>query len=506
LRRALVSTYDKTGLAPFCARLAKLGMEILATGGTARHLRGEGVPVTDVAAFTGEPEILEGRVKTLSWRLLAGILARERDLPELEASDISPIDAVVVNLYPFWEASGHTGPLAPDELELIDVGGVTLIRAAAKNYHRVLTVVSPEKYDEVASQLGGAGDLPLPMRAQLACEAFEHLAWYDSLIAARFQAASETAGMPVVLPSTGARVSELRYGENPHQPAALYRLPWIKGGLPDARQIGGKQLSYNNLLDLDAAFGLACEFSEPAAAIIKHGSPCGCATAATLAEAYRLALSGDPMSAYGCIVGLNRCVDAPTAEAIHETFFVEAVGAPRFEEATLSVLRKKANRRYVEIPAVRGTQRDVRAVLGGLLAQERDQAWTVPEEWRVVSRREPTADERRDLEFAWRVVKHVRSNAIVLAKSSCVVGVGAGQMSRVDAALIAVRKAGERSRGAVMASDGFLPMPDTLEAAAEAGVTAVVEPGGSKGDPKVIASADEKGVALLFTGRRHFRH
>ncbi len=506
LRRALVSTYDKTDLAAFCSRLVRSGVEIIATGGTAAHLRREGVTVEEVAAFTGEPEILGGRVKTLSWRLLAGILARERDLPELTASDIPPVDAVIVNLYPFWHTSARTGALDSDELELIDIGGVTLLRAAAKNYPRVVTVVRPERYTEITGHLDDSGDVPLLLREELAREAFDHIAWYDALIAARFQAAVPQEELPAVLPLTAARLRGLRYGENPHQRAALYGLPWVTGGLAGAQQVGGKELSYNNLVDLDSAYALAAEFTSPAAAVIKHGNPCGCAEAESLDEAYRLALSGDPMSAYGCIVGLNRPVDAPTAQAIHETFFVEAVGAPGFPEAVLPLLRKKSKRRYVAIPDVQGTGWQVRTILGGLLVQDADDTWTDPAQWEVVSRRRPSAKEQRDLAFAWKVVKHVRSNAVIIVKDRCVVGVGAGQMSRVDSAVIAVRKAGERASDAVAASDGFLPMPDTLEVLAKAGVTSLVEPGGSKGDQKVTASADAMGVALSFAGRRHFRH
>jgi phosphoribosylaminoimidazolecarboxamide formyltransferase/IMP cyclohydrolase len=506
VKRAVVSVHDKTGLAPFCAELVAMGVELVATGGTAAHLREHGIESADVSTFTGEPEALGGRIKTLSWRLLAGLLAREQDQDELESLGVPAVDAVVVNLYPFWTTASHRGNVEADELELIDIGGVTLLRAAAKNYPRVVVASSPSRYGEIARSLREDGCVPQALRLELAREAFDHVAWYDALISARFRSVPGGTPFPERLVMAGDRVEELRYGENPHQGGAVYRLTGSSGGIAGVRQLGGKQLSYNNLFDLDAAYSLVTEFQRPAAAIVKHGNPCGCAVKERLDEAYQRALAGDPMSAFGCIVGLNRAVDVATAQLIHETHFVEAVAAPAFQEEALPILRKKRNRRYVEVPASEGCPWQFRSILGGMLLQEPDRAWTGARSWRVTSQRKPSADQQRDLEFGWVVVKHVRSNAIVLVKDEEVVGVGAGQMSRVDSAHIAVRKAGERARGAVMASDAFLPMPDTLEVVAEAGVTALVEPGGSKGDPGVIEAADSHGMALLFTGRRHFRH
>ncbi len=506
MRRAVVSVYDKTGLGPFCGELTAAGVEIVATTGTAAHLRKEGIEVVDVSSLTGEPEALGGRIKTLSWRLLAGVLAREGDSAELEVLGVAPIDAVVVNLYPFWKTAGRGGPLGPEEAELIDVGGITLLRAAAKNYCRVAAITRPDQYGQVLDDLRRNMDLSGPFRLQLAREAFEHVAWYDALIAARFQRAADHDTFPKVLAMAPAIVRQLRYGENPHQKAAMYHVSGLRGGVVEGRQLSGKKLSYNNVLDLDAAYSLVGEFDRPAASVVKHGNPCGCAVADTLHSAYSLALEGDPVSAYGCVVGLNQPVDVATATVIHGTFFVEAVAAPGFHQDALTVLRRKKNRRYVEIPPPSGTGWHVRTICGGLLAQQYDEEWTSPDQWRSMAERRPSAEELRDLQFGWKVVKYVRSNAVVLAKGEQVVGVGAGQMSRVDSAIIALRKAGDRARGAVLASDGFLPMPDTLEVAADAGVTALIEPGGSKGDQRVIEAANAHGVALLFTGRRHFRH
>jgi phosphoribosylaminoimidazolecarboxamide formyltransferase/IMP cyclohydrolase len=508
-RRALLSVSDKRGLPAFAQGLAAHGFELVSTGGTAQALRDAGLPVISVESVTGFPEILEGRVKTLHPHIHGGLLARRQHpghMAELQALGIVPIEMLVVNLYPFEATAARAGVSLEELVEQIDIGGVALLRAGAKNYESVTVVCDPDDYEAVLSDLEQYGEVPLERRQRLALKAFRHTAGYDAAIAStlalRF---GETELFPERFPLPAKRISTLRYGENPHQAAALYGL----GGnnLPlGGQQLQGKELSYNNILDLDAAWRAASDFDEPAAAIIKHTNPCGLAVGATLAEAFRAALACDPVSAFGGIIAVNRPLDAETVRAMGD-LFVEAMIAPAFTPAALELLKARPNCRLIAVDVSQPVEDrfEMRAVRGGLLVQTRDEGWE-GEEWRVVSRREPTPAEWADLRFAWKVAKHVKSNSIVFAKGGATVGIGAGQMSRVDAVRIASIKAGERARGSVVASDAFFPFADGLRLAAEAGATAAIEPGGSVRDDEVIAAADELGMALVFTGRRHFRH
>ncbi len=530
--RALVSVYDKSGLAELAAGLNELGVEIVSTGTTAATVAAAGVPVTEVAELTGFPECFDGRVKTLHPRVHAGILA-DRDKPahaaELEALAIPPIDLVVCNLYPFQETLG-TGGSNAEIVEMIDIGGPTLLRAAAKNHASVGVIVDVDDYVWVLAELRSSGGLTREMRHRLAARAFQHTAAYDAAIAAWFQ---RDEPFPTQLGPVYRRVRTLRYGENPHQRAAHYgELAGGDTGLSSALQHQGKELSYNNLLDADAAWAMVCDFDEPCVAIVKHANPAGLALAprgreADLAMAYERAVAGDPVSAFGGIVATNRPVDRPTAEAIADVF-TEVVVAPGYSDEALEVLRRKQSLRLLEItrPALailrggsaakrsagRGVEEAdapplvMRSIQGGLLVQDADVGRDSVEGWKVAGTVTPSADVFGDLRFAWRVCKHVKSNAIVLAKDRQVVGVGAGQMSRVDAVHLAVEKAGGRAAGAVLASDAFFPFRDGPDAAAAAGVTAIVQPGGSVRDSEVAAAADEHGIPMVFTGRRHFRH
>jgi len=509
IRRALLSVSDKTALVEFAQGLADLGVELVSTGGTARTLREAGLTVRSVEEITGFPEILDGRVKTLHPAIHGGILARREPahLAELATQGIGPIDLVAVNLYPFAETVARPEVNLAEAVEQIDIGGVALLRAAAKNFAAVTVLCDPADYPQVLAELRRQGDVSLSTRQRLALKVFRHTAGYDATIAnyltSQFEA-DEPFPAELLLPLW--QVQELRYGENPHQRAALYGLT------PDAMPLGGrllqgKPLSYNNLLDLDAAWRAVGDFSAPTVVIVKHNNPCGVASADTLAEAFSLALAGDPVSAFGSVIAANRPFDEATTQALGD-LFVEAIAAPSFTASARALLARRARCRLLEMATVGAglapAPWELRSVRQGILLQEPDVL--NKEEWRVVSGRPPTVEERESLEFAWRVVKHVRSNAIVLARGQATVGVGAGQMSRVDAVRLAVLKAGERAMGAVLASDGFFPFPDGVEEAARAGVTAVVQPGGSVRDEQVIAAADAAGLAMLFTGRRHFRH
>ncbi|MCC7354584.1 MAG: bifunctional phosphoribosylaminoimidazolecarboxamide formyltransferase/IMP cyclohydrolase [Anaerolineae bacterium] len=505
--RALLSTYDRTGLADFARGLVALGYELVASGGTARALGAEGLPVTPVESLTGYPEMLGGRVKTLHPAIHGGILARRtpEHLAELAQHGLAPIDLVAVNLYPFSQTVARPGVTLAEAVEQIDIGGVALLRAAAKNFASVWVVCDPADYPQVLQSLqaGSSGD---EMRRRLAEKAFRHTAAYDAAIAAYLARPADTF-LPSQLALPLVKAQDLRYGENPHQQAALYRLA---GSEPAFTQLQGKELSYNNLLDLDAAWGLVQEFSEPAVVIIKHTNPCGCATAGSLAEAYPLALAGDPVSAFGGIIAVNRELDAATVEAIG-SLFVEVLVAPAYAAPALERLARKRDCRVMRATGTEAARWSLRAVADGILVQTPDVSAEAPQAWRVVTRQQPAPEQLRALSFAWRVCKHTKSNAITLARSEGVnyylVGTGAGQMSRVDSVRLAVAKAGaERARGAVLASDAFFPFADGVEEAARAGVQAIVEPGGSKRDDEVIAAADAAGIALCFTGVRHFRH
>jgi phosphoribosylaminoimidazolecarboxamide formyltransferase / IMP cyclohydrolase len=507
--RALLSVHDKTGLVDLGQSLADAGVEMISTGGTASALQVAGFKVRTVEELTGFPEILGGRVKTLHPAVHAGILARRQPdhLAELARLSLAPIDLVVVNLYPFSETIARPGCTLEEAIEQIDIGGVTLLRAAAKNYTGVVVLSRPEDYGLVIERLRAGQDPTSDERKALAVQAFAHTAAYDAAICnyLRPKDDGDHELFPASLDLHLDKVAGLRYGENPHQRAAFYRLPGA-GGLPDARLLHGKALSYNNLLDLHAAWGAASSFSEPTVAIIKHNNPCGLASAASLLEAYRAALDSDPGSAYGGVIACNVPVDADTAAAI-SPLFVEAVIAPNFAPGALAMLEKKRDVRLLAMPAATAvSQMDMRRVSGGLLLQETDR-FEDEADWKVATSRAPTAEERAALAFAWKVAAHVKSNAIVLVKGTATVGVGAGQMSRVDSTEIAIKKAGpDRARGSVLASDAYFPFADSIELAAQAGVTAVIQPGGSIRDNEVIAAANQHNIAMIVTGSRHFRH
>jgi phosphoribosylaminoimidazolecarboxamide formyltransferase/IMP cyclohydrolase len=503
--RALLSVYDKTDLLEFAQGLHRLGFELVASGGTARALAGAGLPVRQVEEVTGHPEILGGRVKTLHPAVHGGILARRtpEHLAELEAQGIALVDLVVCNLYPFATTVARPGVTEAQAIEEIDIGGVTLLRAAAKNCESVTVICDPADYAGVLSGLQ-AGGLGAEDRQRLALKAFRHTAAYDAAIAtwlARAVEGDET--LPSALYLAAERVQALRYGENPHQQAALYG--WV--GQPRAfEQLQGKELSYNNLIDLEAAWAMPQEFDEPAIAIIKHMNPSGLATAPTLIEAYQSALACDPVSAFGSIIAANRVVDRTLVEEIG-ALFVEVLAAPDYTPDALAWLAEhKKNCRVMLARATAADALVLRSVAGGLLAQTSDVRGVDESTWRVVTQRTPIEAERRSLAFAWLAVKHVKSNAIVLAQGTATVGVGAGQMNRVDSVHLAARRAGDRAVGSVLGSDAFFPFPDGIEAAAAVGVTAIIQPGGSLRDEESIAAADKWGLAMVFTGERHFRH
>ena len=508
-RRALLSVSDKRSLGTFGRGLVDLDFELVSTGGTARALGEAGLSVTKVDQVTGFPEILGGRVKTLHPAIHGGLLARRDDpahMDDLNAHGIRPIDLLVVNLYPFEATAANPDATLDELVEQIDIGGVALLRAAAKNFTAVAVICDPDDYAGVLDDLRADGAVSLTRRKALAVKAFRHTAGYDSAIAATLSEVlcEEQLMLPERRPLSLRKVMDLRYGENPHQPAALYGIGTVDTPL-GGRQLGGKALSYNNLLDLDAAWRMALDFDRPAVAIIKHSNPCGLAAGDDLQSVFEAALACDSVSAFGSVIAVNRPFDAGTAEALGD-LFVEAIIAPAFEPAALELLKSRPNCRLIEIsaPAPVDDILDIRAVRGGVLVQARDVDWH--EEWTVVSERQPTEAEWADLRFAWVAAKHVKSNSIVFAKNRATVGVGAGQMSRVDAVRIGSIKAGERANGSVIGSDAFFPFADGLRLAHEAGATAAVEPGGSVRDDEVIAAANELGMALVFTGRRHFRH
>lgn len=511
--RALISVSDKTGVVEFARALAARGVEIISTGGTMQALRQAGLPVTYVSDVTGFPECLDGRVKTLHPRIHGGILA-VRDNPDhvaqMEQQGIKAIDIVAVNLYPFRETIRRLDVTLPEAIENIDIGGPALIRAAAKNFRFVTVVTDPAEYGVVLKELAQPGGVSYATRLRLARRAFAHTAAYDACIAAYLAGQLGEGKFPQELQLVYDKIADLRYGENPHQQAAFYRERYggRTPGVATARQLHGKELSYNNIVDLEAAYGLAAEFSQPAAVIIKHTNPCGAAVGETLVEAYEKAYAADPVSAFGGIIGLNREVDEATAQAVAK-LFVEAVIAPGYAPAALAVLTKKKNIRLLATDApfdAAGAGQDFKRVSGGLLVQDTDVFDVQRGEMKVVTKREPTPEEWRELAFAWKVVKHVKSNAIVITAGGQTLGVGAGQMNRVGSAQIALKQAGDKARGAVLASDAFFPFRDTIDTAARAGITAVIQPGGSIRDEESIAAADEAGMAMVFTGVRHFRH
>ncbi len=510
IRRALISVSDRTGLADFARGLVNLGVEILSTGGTAEALRSHGLPVTPVATVTGFPEILDGRVKTLHPHIHAGILAR-RDLEahrrQLAEHGIGPIDLVAVNLYPFCQVVSSPQVTLEAAVENIDIGGPALVRAAAKNHRHVTVVVEPQDYPEVLAALERHGMVPDGLRYRLAVKAFRHTAAYDATVAQWLDRQQE--GDPEAFPTHLVLALELertlRYGENPHQRAALYRDPLARTG-PLAEQLQGKELSYNNLLDAAAAWELVLAFPEAAAVAVKHATPCGVAVGEHPLEAYRKARDADPVSIFGGVVAFNRPLDGETAADMTE-IFLELIIAPDFEPSALRALGRRADLRVLRAAdAPLRSSLDLRHLAERCLVQEPDTSSANVEGWRLVTERPATAREMADLLFAWRVVRAVRSNAIVLAREGVTTGIGGGQTSRIGAARIALAAAGERARGSVLASDGFLPFPDVVEEAAAAGVTAIVQPGGSLRDEQSVHVADRRGLAMLFTGMRHFRH
>lgn len=515
IERALISVSDKTGVADFAKALFDRGAEILSTGGTAKALRDAGIKVTDVSEYTESPEIMDGRVKTLHPRVHGGVLMRDTDADRAQLSSIGgkPIDLVCVNLYPF-EATVARGAAHEEVIENIDIGGPSMVRSAAKNHARVAIVVEPSDYGRVLEALDGEGLSPA-FRAELAAKAFTHTAAYDGAIAGYLTSVKpdgEKADFPGTLSLQFEKAYDCRYGENPHQKGAFYIERGAKQGslaLAESLGGGGKELSFNNLVDLDATLEAVREFEGPAAVVVKHTNPCGVATASNLEEAYRIAREADALSAFGGIVALNRVVDEATAKAVAETF-IECVIAPSFDAVALEILRKKKNLRILATGAWLPADEQslvFKRVSGGLVVQERDATGGIEvPNGKIVTKRAPSTEELKALDFAWRVCKHVKSNAIVLAKDNRTVGVGAGQMSRVVSVQIAAEKAGDAAKGSVMASDAFFPFPDGVEAAAKVGVTAIAQPGGSVKDADVIAAADAAGIAMVLTGHRHFRH
>ena len=506
--RAVISVSDKTGLGPFARALAEQGVDIYSTGGTKKAIAEAGAPVKSISELTGFPEILDGRVKTLHPAVHGGILAR-RDVPDhmsqLESHGIGLIDMVVVNLYPFVETVSRDDVDLTEALENIDIGGPTLVRASAKNFPHVLVVVDPRDYETVAQRLAD-GAIDHELRKGLARKAFRHVALYDTAIADYLSDASDPFPDELTIGMTKAQ--GLRYGENPHQQGAFYAGSMSRGGgIAGATQLWGKELSFNNIADADAAWSAASDFEEPAVAVIKHMNPCGLADHEDLTEAYKRALAGDPVSAFGGIVACNRKVGLATAVEISKVFY-EIVIAPSFEEEALALLKRRKNLRILEMGSGRngGSGLDVKTVQGGFLVQTRDSGGDDPSTWRCVTKRVPTPEEMDDLAFAWKTAKHVKSNAIVLVKGKALVGMGAGQPNRVNSVHLALRAAEDRAKGSVLASDAFFPFADNVELAAGGGVVAAVQPGGSVRDQEVIDAADELGMAMVFTGVRHFRH
>ena len=516
VRRALLSVSDKSGIVELARALGALGVELVSTGGTAKLLRKEGIDATEVSSYTGFPEMLDGRVKTLHPKIHAGLLARRDDpahVAALQGAGIGTIDLLVVNLYPFQATVADPECRFEDAIENIDIGGPAMLRSAAKNHAGVAVVVDPADYGRVLDEIRSGGEVSAATRFELAAKVFAHTAAYDGAIAnylSSLDAAHGRKEYPAVLNLQFKKLEDLRYGENPHQTAAFYRDERITpGGIAGYRQVQGKELSYNNIADADAAWECVKSFSDPACVIVKHANPCGAAVAETLAEAYAKAFKTDPVSAFGGILAFNRALDAHTAEALGAQF-AEVVIAPRVEAEAQKIFSGKGNLRVLEVPLAHGAQaHDYKRVGGGLLVQTGDSRALDVKDFKLVTRAAPNEAQRSDLVFAWCVAKYVKSNAIVFCRDRMTLGVGAGQMSRVDSVRIAAMKAasaGLSLKGSVVASDAFFPFRDGLDALAEAGAAAVIQPGGSVRDAEVIAAADERGIAMIFTGVRHFRH
>ncbi|MCE5266839.1 MAG: bifunctional phosphoribosylaminoimidazolecarboxamide formyltransferase/IMP cyclohydrolase [Planctomycetaceae bacterium] len=517
VKRALVSVSDKLGLAGFARGLAAAGVELYSTGGTRKHLESEGIPVRDIAEYTGFPEMMDGRLKTLHPKVHGGILCRHDnpdDMKALAEHGILTFELVVVNLYPFETTVARKGVSMEEAIEQIDIGGPTMVRAAAKNHAFTTIATNAAQYSEILDEITSHGCTTPQLRRRLAAEAFAHTANYDRAIADFFIHQGAAGPFPEVVTLSMTRRMLLRYGENPHQQAALYaRHDERNASVVAGRQLHGKELSYNNLLDLDSALGIVRQFAEPAAVVIKHNNPCGAAVADTSVAALQRALAGDPLSAFGSVLGVNRTVDAAAAEALSAPgLFVEAIVAPHFHEDAMHILTTKPkwknNVRLIEVGELEWPQPHwtYRCLDGGMLVQEADVLRDPEHQWKLATEVELPKDRWDDLRFAWNIVRHVKSNGIVVCKDRTLLGTGAGQMSRIDSVEIAIRKAGPGAFGAVMASDAFFPFPDSIEAAAAAGVTAVIQPGGSKNDPAVVAACNQHGIPMIFTGRRHFKH
>jgi len=517
VRRALISVSDKLGLADFAHGLIGAGVEIYSTGGTRQHLESQGIRVLDVTAYTGFPEMMDGRLKTLHPKVFGGILCRHDrpdDMEAIDEHDIIPFELIVVNLYPFEATIAREGVSMAEAIEQIDIGGPSLVRAAAKNHKFVSIATHPEQYSAILQEILTDGCTSLELRKRLAAEAFARTAAYDRAIADYFCGQTNQGPFAPTTNITLHRKAVLRYGENPHQQAAVYSEVGSRlASLVTARQLNGKELSYNNLLDLDSALTIARSLPAAACSVVKHNNPCGAASAETLSEAARKAMAGDPVSAFGAVLGFNRIVDVATAEFLATPgLFVEAIVAPDFEAAAVGVLTSKPkwrnNVRLMQVGRLDDAkaQRQYRHINGGMLVQDADSLPDPEEEWKVVTDKSPTNAQLAELRFGWAVVRHVKSNAIVLSKDHALCGVGAGQMSRVDSVEIAIRKGGDRVAGSVLSSDAFFPFPDSIYKAAEAGITAIIQPGGSKNDDEVSAACNEVGIPMIFTGRRHFKH
>ena len=513
-KRALLSVSDKTGIVDFAKELVELGFEIVSTGGTKRALSEAGIAVTGVSEITGFPECLDGRVKTLHPKIHAGILAmRDNDehMKQLSELGVDTIDVVAINLYPFKQTIMKDGVALEEAIENIDIGGPTMIRAAAKNYQDVAVVVDPADYKTVVDEYKANGEVSKDTKFMLAYKVFEHTASYDTLISTYLRGVIGKEQFPQTLSLTYEKVQDMRYGENPHQAAVFYKeISKYDGDLSSAKQLHGKELSFNNINDANGAIALLKEFDEPAAVAVKHTNPCGVGTGKDICEAYLNAYKSDSVSIFGGIVALNREVDAATAEELAK-IFLEIIIAPSFTEQALAILTKKKNIRLLELPAISkkpclDTTYDMKKVLGGLLVQEYDSTLYEEEKLVCVTDRKPTEKEMEDLNFAWKVVKHTKSNAIVLAKDNMTTGVGPGQTNRVLPTKIAIDYAGERAKGSVLASDAFFPFPDCVQEAAKAGVTAIIQPGGSVNDQLSIDECNKHGIAMVFCGMRHFKH
>ncbi len=512
-KRALLSVSDKTGIVDFAKGLSDLGFEIISTGGTAKALKEAGLSVIGVSDITGFPECLDGRVKTLHPKIHAGILAMRSNpehVKQLEELGVVTIDVVAINLYPFRQTIAKEGVEFAEAIENIDIGGPTMIRAAAKNYQDVAVVVDPADYAKILDEYKAGGEVTLETKIDLAYKVFEHTASYDTLISTYLREQIGKELFPQTLSLTYEKVQDMRYGENPHQKAVFYKeMRNIDGTLAAAKQLHGKELSYNNINDANGALELVKEFDEPAVVACKHANPCGVGTGSTILEAYIRAYEGDPVSIFGGIIAANREIDEATATEINK-IFIEIVIAPSFTQGAIDVLTKKKNIRLLELPSIsvkKGKNDfDMKRVMGGLLVQQRDNELYNEEEWRVVTESAPTEKEIEDLKFAWKVVKHAKSNGIAIAKDKMSLGVGPGQTNRIVPTHVAIDYAGERAKGAVLASDAFFPFPDCVEAAAKAGIRAIIQPGGSLNDQMSIDAANKHGIAMIFCGMRHFKH